>query len=903
MPLSSLSASYLIVAGGGSGGAYIGGTGLGGGGGAGGLLSGSALTIDTNSTYVVTVGAGGVGTSTSTGTNGANSSFSAYATSAVGGGYGGLTSAGASGGSGGGGGGNLSLNAGGTATSGQGYAGGSSAVASYIGGGGGGAGAVGTNGAAGVGGSGGVGVSSSITGTATYYAGGGGASGGTAGTGGNGGGGNGSTSGAGSAGTANTGGGGAGSTGSSGTTAGGNGGSGVVIISYAGSTQQMAGGTVTITGGNVIHTFTSSGYLTPLTYFNNSLRFRASNSAYVYRTPKVAGNRQIWTWSAWVKRGTLGSGYQEVFSATAASPSDDTNLFGLAFLDDTISTGGGATLWVQTTAVYRDPSAWYHIVMAVDTTQATATNRVKIYVNGSQVTAFSTSTGPALNLQTAVNSVVQHDISGLQPFLTRYFDGYMTNINFIDGQQLTANSFGTYNSYGVWQPVNYGGSYGANGFYLPFNSPSTSTYGALLNGTSQYLSVASNAAFNISSNSFTAECWIKINSLPGGGTFGIISTTYTTNFHTSIDSTGVVYFWIVGSYISTASGVIPLNQWTHLAFVRNGTTANIYVNGINVKTGTLSGTGANSAMYIGTSAHAITSEYLNATLSNVRFVNGTAVYTQNFIPPIANLTAITNTQLLTLQNSTIIDNSTNAFSITNNGSVTTTTVTPFTNTTVLAADQSPQGNNWTPNNISLAPGATYDSMTDVPTLTSANASNYAVWNPLIPSANTFSNGNLTISNASGSNYIPAFSTIVAPSGGKYYYEFTSTTASYPLGVGVAKSTDVPNSSQYIGYTSTEYAYNPSNGNKLNNNTSTAYGASFTANDVIGVALDLVNGTLVFYKNGTSQGTAFSGLTGDFYFAVGSVAGGSTCTGSANFGQQPFTYTPPTGYVALNTYNM
>ena len=159
-----------------------------------------------------------------------------------------------------------------------------------------------------------------------------------------------------------------------------------------------------------------------------SLRFRSSATSYLNRTPASAGNRQKWTWSAWVKRGTLGSGYQQIFSATAASPSDDTNLFGLSFLDDKISLGGGATAWIETSSVFRDPSAWYHIVLAVDTTQATASNRAKLYVNGVQP-SLSTSTGPALNLNTAVNSTVQHDLSSLMPFLTRYFDGYMAEVN------------------------------------------------------------------------------------------------------------------------------------------------------------------------------------------------------------------------------------------------------------------------------------------------------------------------------------------------------------------------------------------------------------------------------------------------------------------------------------------
>ena len=91
-----------------------------------------------------------------------------------------------------------------------------------------------------------------------------------------------------------------------------------------------------------------------------------------------------------------------------------------------------------------------------------------------------------------------------------------------------------------------------------------------------------------------------------------------------------------------------------------------------------------------------------------------------------------------------------------------------------------------------------------------------------------------------------------------------------------------------------------NGNKGNNTSFSAYGATFTTNDVIGVALDMDSGTLTFYKNNTSQGTAFTGLSGSFFPAF---SGQTSDSAAVNFGQRPFSYTPPTGYVALNTYNL
>jgi hypothetical protein len=128
-----------------------------------------------------------------------------------------------------------------------------------------------------------------------------------------------------------------------------------------------------------------------------------------------------------------------------------------------------------TTQVFRDPSAWYHIVLNVDTTQATSSDRMKLYVNGQQITAFSSSTYPSLNEDLPINAAAAHDIGK-----ANYFNGYMTEINFIDGQALTPSSFGETNAQtGVWQPKAYSGSYGTNGFYLNFSDNSNTTAATL----------------------------------------------------------------------------------------------------------------------------------------------------------------------------------------------------------------------------------------------------------------------------------------------------------------------------------------------------------------------------------------------------------------------------------------
>jgi len=931
-PLSSLTASYLIVAGGAGGGGTESNFNGAGGGGAGGLLSGSGVTIDTNSTYLVTVGAGGTGGTISTiGVNGSNSNFSMVSTTAVGGGGGGTSAttsgnrAGANGGSGGGGCGDSPGGiAGGTGTSGQGNAGGSGFFGgSYGGGGGGGASAVGQSASAtsgNGGGNGGAGTASSISGSSVTYAGGGAggmfstAGTGNPGTGGAGGGGNGGTRGGGNgfAGTTNLGGGGGGATTTSGSNqVGGNGGSGIVIISYAGATQLMAGGTVTVSGGNVIHTFTSSGFLTPIVLTTNSLRFRSSVSAYLNRTFASAGNQKTWTWSAWVKIGSLSTGTsQNLFGVIDLSVTNRQNY--LTFqTDNTLAfynyTTSGYNYQLITTQVFRDPSAWYHIVCVSDTTQATSSNRLKMYVNGTQITAFGTASYPSQNFDGWISgntgSSVELGIGRVVPYNTsEYFDGYMADINFIDGQALTPFSFGTTSDLGVWQPIRYGGSYGTNGFYLPFNS-GTSSFAGSFNGSSQYLNLTANSSLQFGTGDFTVEGWYYQN---GTVSFGnIFSTTllYTTTGGLRLstgNSNNTFQVATGGSSLFNASVAFSASRWNHFAIVRSSGVTTLYQNGVSVGSASDSNSYTANTFVIGWVDGSGPSAYLlNGLLSNFRVVKGTAVYTSNFIPSTSPLTAITNTSLLTLQNSTIIDNSTNAFSITNNGTVTTGQTYPCS--TAIFNDQGPQGNNWTPNNISGITGSTLDYMTDVPTLTSATAANYCTLNTVSPLATgTISNANLTFT--SGGNDAICVGTFGVLSG-KWYWEVTATTVNASLsGIGIIGQ---PPASLTVDLRtpSNGYCY-ISNGNKGNNNTTSAYGATYTSGDVIGIALDMDAGTLVFYKNNSSQGTAYSSLTGTFTPALSDLSGASSgAVFDCNFGQRPFAYTPPSGFVALNTFNL
>jgi len=440
---------------------------------------------------------------------------------------------------------------------------------------------------------------------------------------------------------------------------------------------------------------------------SKSLRFRSSASAYLNRTLTTPTNNKIWTWSGWVKRGILGTATNRtLFRAGVTSPSNGirfeatTDVLRLFFND---ATSGD----LVTTQVFRDPAAWYHIIVAVDTTQATAANRVKIYINGTQVTAFSTASYPAQNYDPQINSAILHTIGAFYASATptEFFDGYMAEVNFVDGQALTPSSFGSTNDQtGVWQPIAYTGTYGTNGFYLPFsNTASTSTLGNDFSGNS---------------------------------------------------------------------------------------------------------------------------------------------------------------------------------------------------------------NNWTTNNISLTSGSTYDSMVDVPTQwipynTAGDTGalfrgNYCVFNPLDRGSTNFtlSNGNLNIVGASASSAVRA---TMAVSSGKWYWEATPTAIGNGLGVGFAGDSSRFNPATWNAGT---YVIYQSDGNKHINGSATSYGSSYTTNDVIGVALDMDAGTITFYKNNVSQGTASTGLTGVYLPVFSQTSGATTGTINANFGAgSGFAYTPPSGFKTLCTTNL
>ena len=203
---------------------------------------------------------------------------------------------------------------------------------------------------------------------------------------------------------------------------------------------------------------------------DNSLRFNSASSDYLNRTPASTTNRKTSTLSFWIKKAKTIVENDELFNF-GLYPSASTRLYfrdggdlNKLALDN--YNGSGFTFGFATNALFRDYSAWYHIVVAIDTTQATDTNRLKLYINGEQVTSFATINYGSLNENLSFNnsSSVNYIGRNHQP---KYFDGYMSEVNFIDGQQLTPTDFGEFDEdSGIWKPIAYAGTYGTNGFYL-----------------------------------------------------------------------------------------------------------------------------------------------------------------------------------------------------------------------------------------------------------------------------------------------------------------------------------------------------------------------------------------------------------------------------------------------------
>ena len=649
---------------------------------------------------------------------------------------------------------------------------------------------------------------------------------------------------------------------------------------------------------------------------DNSLRFNDNDSAYLSRTPASAGNRKTWVFSTWIKRGNLGSG-GVIFGAVGDNAR-------IRWSSDRINWEFNNTFnWrLTTTAVYRDPSAWYHIVIAVDTTQSTASNRMMMYVNGTKVTSFDHEDYPSLNGTGGTNNNSLHSIGRDATNSDNYFDGYRAETYFIDGQSFFSdtsgtanssfniNSFGETGTYGEWKPIAYAGSYGTNGFYLDFSNSgdkqtltvnSTVTHSTTSSkigsssikfNNSGYLYPSNLSAFDFSGGGdLTVEFWFNKIGTATNNHHHIYSWAGSSNGYMAYRDAGSGDFqWNTGGQSLFDTTSVSTGTWYHIAFVRDGNTYRIYRDGVQVTSASVINTmPAPTDLRFGRGANGWTSQYANMYIDEFRVSNSCRYPSgTTFTPSTTAFTDDSNTLLL-------------IHSDTTNGSTTFTDDSGAVGG--LGNDASSNTNNWTVNNL-----AATDQMLDSPT------NNFCTLNPLSSNTNaTLSEGSLRADSVGSGTPYRNMAATFSVSSGKWYYEWAGYSL-FSIYTGFATSSFTSNAGISEGVYYDNYY-----GKKRIFGTGSAYGATWTSGDVIGIAIDVDSNSVTFYKNGVSQGS-FSYTDTEYItpmFVIGddsdinvnfgqdsSFAGNKTAQGNQDSNSiGDFYYEPPTDFLALCTSNL
>jgi len=319
-----------------------------------------------------------------------------------------------------------------------------------------------------------------------------------------------------------------------------------------------------------------------------SLRFNSGDSAKLTRTPSSAGNRKTWTWSGWVKRSSSGWLLAIGNDKEAIYFKAEGNLVSSRY-------DGGFQYYVETTPVFNDYSAWYHIVVAHDTTLTTASDRVKIYINGTRITEFNSGTSyPSQNAEFEVNDTTVHEVG-------KYFNGYLADIHFIDGQALAPTDFGETDDNGVWQPKKFDGSYnytptitypavytsspgvygtvaGINSSSGVFSTTSSTGSGSIKVEFSPAISNVTHIKFNGGGYSVNAVFDIKVN---GTVTHSGLTTNSSYAVRTeTISSTNITSFEIVSASDGWALGDLQFSTDGSTFASPTGTPA-VFVPGVN----------------------------------------------------------------------------------------------------------------------------------------------------------------------------------------------------------------------------------------------------------------------------------------------------------------------------------
>lgn len=303
---------------------------------------------------------------------------------------------------------------------------------------------------------------------------------------------------------------------------------------------------------------------------DNSLRFNDDDSANLSRSISSSGSNTNASISFWLKRGTAFGSQQILFTNVKTDYYFRVNLNSSSRLEIIDVTNGSVSGKRVTNRLFRDPSAWYHIFIGIDGGQGTEENRVKLYINGVAETSW--------NSQTAWQSTFQMNADDLTHYVgqrgdsAQYFDGYMSEFNYVDGTTKAHTDFGEFNDNGVWIPKAYSGSYGTNGFFLEFQQTGTSQnssgIGADTSGNDNHFAVTNLAATDVTTdtptNNFATLNPLSSNNatLSEGNVEGIRTSDTFTAVSTIAPSNGKWYFEYENTVAQNSQvGVVNLDIW------------------------------------------------------------------------------------------------------------------------------------------------------------------------------------------------------------------------------------------------------------------------------------------------------------------------------------------------------
>jgi len=662
----------------------------------------------------------------------------------------------------------------------------------------------------------------------------------------------------------------------------------------------------------------------------NSLRFNSGSSDYLTRTFGTPTSSQKWTLSFWIKRCKIGSANEFIFNTDGGNEEDRLSFNGSG---DTLTwyeqnSSGGTVAELTTSQSFRDPSAWYHIVLARDSTQGTSSNRIKLYVNGSQVTALGTATYPSQNDSSRWNTAVAHEIGARNA--GTFVNLYMAETVFIDGQQLDATSFGEFDedSSTIWKPIDVSDlTFGNNGFYLPFladgtnagfvdfssNNYAVTRVGSTIHsfaqakfdsssiyfdGSGDALTLADGNQWDFGTGDYTLEFWVNkahtgkesVFETRGGGGNG---------FNIEFNSSNVLE-WYDGSITGTLpvdGSAVTANTWVHFALVRASNVHKMYRNGTEVGTALTSSSSQQSTggPNIGRRLESSSANDYTGYLDEIR-LSTVARYTSNFTAPSASFVSDSDTRLLIQSKAS----------------------------NLLGGDNSGEGNHFTTNNLTAI-----DQSTDTCT------NNFATLNPLTKrNGGTLSEGNLKYTASTDDSSV--FGTIGIPSGMKVYFEAKLVNNTAQNFIGIFDKYDAGDGAFLKGGSeSGSYGYKVRGSASVvqyfNNGSGTDTAISNYANGtIIGVAIDNENGQIHLSANGTYINSSDptdnnpNALVTGFDTTIEQYLHFSLDTTSSqpsieyNFGSPPysissgnadangygnFEYSVPSGYYALNSKNL